>query len=66
MESKNDCLHHWVIDSAEGPVSRGECKLCQLVREFKNFVGEDKWSYFWLHKNADSLNNGNLPESYGL
>jgi hypothetical protein len=66
MESDNGCLHHWVIDSAEGPVSWGKCKLCQLVREFKNFISEDKWSYFWLRSNADSLNSGNLPESSGL
>ena len=48
MDGTNDCRHHWVIDSADGPVSRGVCKNCQQVREFENFIGGDKWGYFHL------------------
>ena len=51
--SSKECQHHWVIDAPDGPVSRGVCKLCQLVREFKNTVGGDKWGYFRLSKNND-------------
>ncbi len=44
------CQHHWLIEAADGPVSLGVCKLCQLVREFTNTVGVDKWGYFRLSK----------------
>jgi len=39
------CQHYWVIEAAKGPVSRGICKLCQLVREFKNTVVVDQWNF---------------------
>ena len=30
------CRHHWVIESPDGPTSRGYCKLCRREREFFN------------------------------
>ena len=48
-----ECPHYWLIEAADGPVSRGVCKLCQLVREFMNTVGVDKWGYFRLPKSDD-------------
>ncbi len=30
--------HHWLIDEADGPLSRGRCKRCGAVREFKNWL----------------------------
>ena len=48
-----DCQHHWVIDAADGPVSRGVCKRCQAEREFENVVGGAKWGYFRLAKSDD-------------
>ncbi len=38
------CTHHWVIDTANGPVSRGVCKLCQEVREFENSIYVSRWT----------------------
>ena len=32
------CTHHWIIDTPDGPVSKGRCKLCRQVREFSNSV----------------------------
>ena len=32
------CAHHWIIESANGPVSQGQCQNCLEVRGFKNFV----------------------------
>jgi hypothetical protein len=43
METQ-ECQHHWLVEAANGPVSRGISKLCQLVREFKNTVGVHKWN----------------------
>ena len=30
------CAHHWVIESANGPLSEGVCQRCGERREFKN------------------------------
>ncbi len=32
------CCHYWVIELANGPTSKGICKLCGCEREFINFV----------------------------
>ena len=38
-----DCVHHWVIESPNGPVSQGVCKLCGLGSEFRNSIQETGW-----------------------
>lgn len=35
------CRHHWKIEEAQGPTSRGVCKLCGMNREFLNTIPED-------------------------
>ena len=35
-DSKDECQHHWVIDSAQGPTSWGFCRRCAATREFAN------------------------------
>jgi len=37
------CTHHWVIDAADGHLSRGECKMCHQVREFENSQLATNW-----------------------
>lgn len=32
------CCHYWIIETAHGPISRGECQICHEVRDFKNSV----------------------------
>ena len=32
------CCHYWIIETANGPISRGECEICHEVRDFKNSV----------------------------
>jgi hypothetical protein len=27
-DTEPTCRHHWVIEAANGPVSRGECQIC--------------------------------------
>jgi len=51
------CRHHWIIEPAGGPVSRGVCRICNEVRDFNNsFPGilsnED---LPWVHT------GGNIP-----
>ncbi len=36
----NDCVHHWIIATAAGPISSGICKLCGESREFSNSLPE--------------------------
>lgn len=36
--SKVGCNHYWVIESANGPVSKGVCKYCGDKREFSNVL----------------------------
>ncbi len=38
------CTHHWVIDAADGHLSRGVCKLCHAARKFENSQLSAKWS----------------------
>ena len=38
------CTHYWVIDAADGHLSRGVCKLCHAAREFENSQLTAKWS----------------------
>ncbi|MFC2065535.1 hypothetical protein ACFLUO_00725 [Chloroflexota bacterium] len=34
--NKDECNHYWLIDSAEGPTSKGVCKFCSAEKEFFN------------------------------
>lgn len=37
-KTQEECRHHWVIETAAGPVSRGVCKLCGAHKEFGNYL----------------------------
>lgn len=30
------CAHHWIIETATGPVRKGKCQLCGEERDFAN------------------------------
>lgn len=36
MEPKEACVHHWDIESAEGPNSLGTCRYCLTTKNFRN------------------------------
>ena len=36
------CKHEWIIETANGPISWGECQICHEGKEFKNSTPE-KW-----------------------
>jgi hypothetical protein len=38
-----ECQHHWIIESPNGPVSMGVCKLCGVRSEFKNSIQGSGW-----------------------
>jgi hypothetical protein len=33
---KGECGHYWLIESPDGPISKGRCKLCGVEKEFSN------------------------------
>ena len=35
-----ECVHHWVIETPNGPTSRGVCKKCGTQRDFQNFTDD--------------------------
>jgi hypothetical protein len=38
VAGKGNCCHHWVIEFAVGPLSKGECRLCGAERVFRNHL----------------------------
>jgi len=34
------CHHHWIVEDADGPVSRGLCKLCGARKDFSNYLSD--------------------------
>ena len=38
-----ECMHHWLIESPNGPTSEGVCKLCGQRSEFRNSVQGSGW-----------------------
>jgi hypothetical protein len=37
------CAHYWIIESPQGPISRGICRYCGAVSEFRNYVPYPSW-----------------------
>ena len=42
-EQVSQCRHHWLIDTAGGPTSKGVCRLCGAERQFKNYLENAPW-----------------------
>lgn len=46
MVKKSDaenCVHHWSIQAATGPQSKGECLNCGEQKQFQNYVEASTW-----------------------
>ena len=52
------CRHYWVIEVANGPVSRGQCKNCGAKKEFYNAFPE----FNTLKKGNNPCNMPKMPE----
>ncbi len=37
------CQHHWVIETAIGPTSKGVCQRCGMEKEFENSPIYSDW-----------------------
>ena len=40
---EHNCLHHWRIESPNGPTSMGRCKHCGAERHFPNSSEDSIW-----------------------
>ena len=38
------CAHHWIIETPDGPLSKGVCRLCGEERDFNNST-DDKYTW---------------------
>lgn len=54
--TEGKCRHYWLIESANGPTSRGVCKFCGAEKEFYNWWPE----FTFLRRNIDIFE---LPDS---
>ncbi|MCS7206611.1 MAG: hypothetical protein NZ951_01555 [Dehalococcoidia bacterium] len=41
--AEGGCRHKWVLEIPNGPTSRGTCRLCGEVREFRNYLTSSYW-----------------------
>jgi hypothetical protein len=41
--SRVGCVHYWIIESPQGPVSKGVCKHCGAISEFRNYMPYPSW-----------------------
>ena len=41
-----ECIHHWVIEPANGSKSPGTCLKCNQSKTFSNSLEKDA---FWIH-----------------
>ncbi len=39
-QTEPTCRHHWVIETANGPVSWGVCQVCLERKEFRNSIAD--------------------------
>lgn len=43
QENDSQCQHHWLIDTAGGPKSKGVCRICGAEQLFKNALDSVEW-----------------------
>ena len=48
-----ECVHHWVIEAANGSKSSGTCSKCNKSKTFSNSLDRDP---FWIHHRRDQDN----------
>jgi hypothetical protein len=59
------CRHHWIIEPASGPISRGICKICGAEKNFDNVLEEtpiDKYDASAFTRLSTKIGDVNLRE----
>ena len=52
IQSQEQCVHHWIIDPPDGPISKGSCKLCGAEKDFPNDL-----SYSWKEEKEEETSS---------
>jgi len=55
---RDDCIHHWLIESAKGKKSRGQCHKCGGVKSFLNHIPEHSYRTY----NNEYLENKTIKQ----
>ncbi len=67
MEKENveqiECVHECLIESPNGPVSKGECLNCGQVSEFKNSMPVSGWDRTDNSKPNDNKKNDSKSDN---
>ena len=56
--AQDECQHYWIIEIANGPKSRGECKYCGKTRYFLNAMPD----FNQMKRNKNPLNLPQMPD----
>ena len=60
--AQRKCHHHWMVEMATGPISRGMCKFCGAQKDFKSYfpdclekegMGYRRWSLKRRYEDED-------------
>ena len=43
-QRRSACLHYWMLDSPDGPVSKGTCRSCGEERDFPNYIHDSTFT----------------------
>jgi hypothetical protein len=43
QEEAPACRHHWLIESPQGAISMGRCKVCGELKPFRNSATDTLW-----------------------
>ncbi len=57
--AESHCRHHWLIESPQGPISMGICKLCGARKEFRNSATD----FLWEDEPLSELSHGRWGKS---
>jgi hypothetical protein len=59
LPAATTCIHHWIIQPALGPTSKGVCKRCGAEKIFQNYWDDDAalggTSFLLNYRRVDSI-----------
>ena len=59
--TRKKCIHHWVIETANGPTSKGVCGECGATKDFHNSIGMPETNHISLKDTDDEPSNAKSP-----
>lgn len=40
LVAQQECCHYWIIERAEGSISKGVCLFCGVEKKFRNYLSD--------------------------